>query len=186
LSKREYLFRHLYSSKGLQPVLPEYFKSTPLNPLLIEIKMLSTFQDPISISSEASRDLFYLNTSVFNMSLVHTFLSKLNLANIPLNLDFFNKYLLLYLFGASNNSSSTNNYDIYKNQYRPMKKGVSNMVKLHATGAIAMPIETRLHLLASSKDVIHSWAIPSAGIKIDCVPGYSSHRIMIFLVSGIF
>jgi heme/copper-type cytochrome/quinol oxidase subunit 2 len=49
-----------------------------------------------------------------------------------------------------------------------------------------MPIETRMHLLASSKDVIHSWAIPSAGIKIDCVPGYSSHRIMIFLVSGIF
>jgi heme/copper-type cytochrome/quinol oxidase subunit 2 len=49
-----------------------------------------------------------------------------------------------------------------------------------------MPIETRLHILASSKDVIHSWAIPSAGIKIDCVPGYSSHRIMIFLVSGIF
>jgi heme/copper-type cytochrome/quinol oxidase subunit 2 len=49
-----------------------------------------------------------------------------------------------------------------------------------------MPIETRLHILASSKDVIHSWAIPSAGIKIDCVPGYSSHRVMIFLVSGIF
>jgi heme/copper-type cytochrome/quinol oxidase subunit 2 len=49
-----------------------------------------------------------------------------------------------------------------------------------------MPIEIRLHILASSKDVIHSWAIPSAGIKIDCVPGYSSHRITIFLVSGIF
>jgi hypothetical protein len=37
-----------------------------------------------------------------------------------------------------------------------MKKGVSNMIKLHATGAVAMPIETRLHILASSKDVIHS------------------------------
>ena len=49
-----------------------------------------------------------------------------------------------------------------------------------------MPIEIRLQILASSKDVIHSWAIPSAGIKIDCVPGYSSHRVMIFLVSGIF
>jgi heme/copper-type cytochrome/quinol oxidase subunit 2 len=57
---------------------------------------------------------------------------------------------------------------------------------LHATGAIAMPTEIRLHILASSKDVIHSWAIPAAGIKIDCVPGYSSHRIVIFLVSGIF
>jgi heme/copper-type cytochrome/quinol oxidase subunit 2 len=49
-----------------------------------------------------------------------------------------------------------------------------------------MPIEIRLQVLASSKDVIHSWAIPSAGIKIDCVPGYTSHRIMIFLISGIF
>jgi hypothetical protein len=48
------------------------------------------------------------------------------------------------------------NSELYKNQYRPMKKGVSNMIKLHATGAIAMPIEIRLHLLASSKDVIHS------------------------------
>jgi len=67
-----------------------------------------------------------------------------------------------------------------------MKKGVTNMIRLHATGAIAMPIEIRLHILASSKDVIHSWAIPSAGIKIDCVPGYSSHRVAIFLVSGIF
>jgi heme/copper-type cytochrome/quinol oxidase subunit 2 len=49
-----------------------------------------------------------------------------------------------------------------------------------------MPIEIRLHIVASSRDVIHSWAVPSAGIKIDCVPGYSSHRVTIFLVSGIF
>ena len=47
-------------------------------------------------------------------------------------------------------------------------------------------IEIRLHILASSKDVIHSWSIPSAGIKIDCVPGYSSHRVAIFLVSGTY
>ena len=60
------------------------------------------------------------------------------------------------------------------------------MVRLHATGAIAMPIEIRLHILASSRDVIHSWAIPSAGIKIDCVPGYSSHKVAIFLSSGIY
>jgi cytochrome c oxidase subunit 2 len=49
-----------------------------------------------------------------------------------------------------------------------------------------MPTELRLHILASSKDIIHSWSIPSAGIKIDCIPGYSSHRVAIFLVSGIF
>jgi heme/copper-type cytochrome/quinol oxidase subunit 2 len=59
------------------------------------------------------------------------------------------------------------------------------MIRLQATSAIAMPTEIRLHILASSKDVIHSWAIPSAGIKIDCV-GYSSHRVSIFLAHGIF
>jgi heme/copper-type cytochrome/quinol oxidase subunit 2 len=57
---------------------------------------------------------------------------------------------------------------------------------MHATGAVAMPIEIRIQILASSRDVIHSWAIPSAGVKIDCIPGYTSHRIMIFLVSGIY
>ena len=60
------------------------------------------------------------------------------------------------------------------------------MIRLQATGAVPMPIEIRLHIVASSRDVIHSWAVPSAGIKIDCVPGYSSHRVTIFLVSGIF
>jgi len=80
----------------------------------------------------------------------------------------------------------SSNNDLYKNQFRPLRKGVSNMIRLHATGAIAMPIEIRLHILASSRDIIHSWSIPSAGVKIDCVPGYSSHRVAIFLVSGIF
>ena len=79
-----------------------------------------------------------------------------------------------------------NNNELYKNQYRPVRKGISNMLRIQATGAVAMPTEIRLQVLASSRDVIHSWAIPSAGVKIDCVPGYTSHRIMIFLLSGIY
>ena len=44
----------------------------------------------------------------------------------------------------------------FKSQYKPMRKGITNMVRLQATNAIAMPTELRLHILASSKDVIHS------------------------------
>jgi heme/copper-type cytochrome/quinol oxidase subunit 2 len=51
---------------------------------------------------------------------------------------------------------------------------------------VAIPTETRLQILAVSRDIIHSWAIPSAGIKIDCIPGYSSHRVALFLLSGIY
>jgi heme/copper-type cytochrome/quinol oxidase subunit 2 len=49
-----------------------------------------------------------------------------------------------------------------------------------------MPVEVRLQILASSRDVIHSWSVPSAGVKIDCVPGYTSHKIFIFLMEGIY
>ena len=76
--------------------------------------------------------------------------------------------------------------ELYKNTYRPMRKGISSMLRLHATGAVALPTEVRLQLLASSRDVIHSWAVPAAGIKIDCVPGYTAHRIMLFLMEGIY
>jgi hypothetical protein len=37
-----------------------------------------------------------------------------------------------------------------------MRKGINNLLRLHATGAIAIPTEIRLQMLASSKDVIHS------------------------------
>jgi heme/copper-type cytochrome/quinol oxidase subunit 2 len=47
-------------------------------------------------------------------------------------------------------------------------------------------VEVRLQILASSRDVIHSWSVPSAGVKIDCIPGYTSHRIMTFLLTGIY
>jgi heme/copper-type cytochrome/quinol oxidase subunit 2 len=188
LSKREYLYRHYFSSKGYKMILPEYFVASPKHPLMSELKNLTCFSDPVNISTESSRDLFYQHSTIFNTSLIYDFFSKINynFSGIPINTNLLTSYVLTYFTGFYNTNNLVNDTELLRNQYRPMKKGVSNMIKLHATGAVAMPIETRLHLLASSKDVIHSWAIPSAGIKIDCVPGYSSHRIMIFLVSGIF
>jgi hypothetical protein len=124
----------------------------------LELKQLTPYIDPISISSEGSRDLFYHHSSLFNTSVIHDLVCYLNYssAGLPINLNLISNYLLVYLTGNTSTSNLSNNTELLKNQYRPMKKGVSNMVKLHATGAVAMPIETRLHILASSKDVIHS------------------------------
>lgn len=36
---------------------------------------------------------------------------------------------------------------------------------------IVLPVNKNIRLLATSDDVIHSWAIPSFGIKVDTVPG---------------
>ena len=169
LTKREFMYREYFFKNNKIVNLPTYLTSNPKNPLLLEFKNIFKFIDPISVSNEYSRDLYYYSLNFFNFRIFK-----------PLFSDNFNFYFSNLL------GKDFNNFEIYKNQYRPMKKGITNMVRLHATGAIALPIEIRLQVLASSKDVIHSWAIPSAGIKIDCVPGYSSHRVMIFLVSGIY
>jgi hypothetical protein len=78
------------------------------------------------------------------------------LSNLGPNLSSITNYLFFYFLDNTQNSDLGKNKDLLKNQYRPLKKGVTNMIRLHATGAIAMPTEIRLHILASSRDVIHS------------------------------
>jgi hypothetical protein len=34
-----------------------------------------------------------------------------------------------------------------------------------------LPVDVRIRIIVSSDDVLHSWAVPSLGLKIDCVPG---------------
>jgi hypothetical protein len=41
-------------------------------------------------------------------------------------------------------------------QYQPLRKGIVNMIRIQADKAIAMPTDTRLQILAVSKDIIHS------------------------------
>lgn len=42
---------------------------------------------------------------------------------------------------------------------------------LEATKRIMLPVKTFLRLLVTSADVLHSWSIPSFGIKMDACPG---------------
>ena len=34
-----------------------------------------------------------------------------------------------------------------------------------------VPLQTHIRILVSSADVLHAWAIPSLGVKLDAVPG---------------
>jgi len=36
---------------------------------------------------------------------------------------------------------------------------------------LVLPIEKQLRLFVSASDVLHSWAVPSLGIKLDACPG---------------
>lgn len=183
LTKREFIYRQLLESNSKIINLPSNLTASPSNPLIEEVKSAFLLIDPVSFNNEYSRNIYYSSLNYFNFNVLKNYISY------PfefLNLDLFVNYLFFYFFNYDHNGDKNLNNGLLKSQYRPLKKGITNMIRLHATGAIALPIEIRLQILASSKDVIHSWAIPSAGIKIDCVPGYSSHKVAIFLVSGIF
>jgi len=153
LTKREYLYREFLSSNNKIINLPYYLTSNPTNPLINEIKASFLFIDPIIHNNEYSRDLYYNSLNFFNFTVVKSFLSTYG---DFLNLSLISDYLFYYFFNNNSVNTLKNNSELYKNQYKPMRKGISNMIRLHATGAIAMPIEIRLQVLASSKDVIHS------------------------------
>nr|YP_009564767.1 cytochrome c oxidase subunit II [Henosepilachna vigintioctopunctata]QAY82218.1 cytochrome c oxidase subunit II [Henosepilachna vigintioctopunctata] len=49
-----------------------------------------------------------------------------------------------------------------------------------------LPFETQIRLLVSSTDVIHSWTIPSTGIKIDASPGRLNQMSFTLNRTGLF
>ena len=187
LSKREFIYRQYLENSHSAVHLPTSLCATPTNPILTELKSSFLFSDPSNFSSEYSRDLLYTSTPYFKFILLKSLSQQASdlVSALPLNASLITDYTFFYFFGSSTQEMNQNS-ELYKSQFRPLKKGISSMLRLHATGAVAMPIEIRLQVLASSRDVIHSWAIPSASIKIDCVPGYTSHRMMKFLLTGVY
>ena len=113
---------------------------------------------------------------------------KLSLLDTNLNKPTSSKSYFIDSYKHYTNFIENKEKNLYvkKNPYQPMRKGIVNMIRIQADKAVAMPVDTRLQILAVSKDIIHSWSIPSAGIKIDCIPGYSSHRVAIFVLTGIY
>jgi heme/copper-type cytochrome/quinol oxidase subunit 2 len=63
---------------------------------------------------------------------------------------------------------------------------VRTMRRLRVTAGVYLPADTPIHGMFGSKDVIHSWAIPGLGLKIDCIPGYSSHRRLVLRWRGAY
>jgi hypothetical protein len=160
LSKREHFYRSLFASKAQVIGLPDSLSSTPNNKLLLELRASLGFANVNDMTpAYASTKFDKLGNSFngLNGNQLDQFQHYLASAT-PLNLNPVINFTKFYLGGLKNTfyEDTQTAPQLLKSQYRPMRKGVSNMVRLQATSAIAMPTEMRLHILASSKDVIHS------------------------------
>jgi heme/copper-type cytochrome/quinol oxidase subunit 2 len=61
-----------------------------------------------------------------------------------------------------------------------------SVVRLLDSTPLVLPVAVELEFLATAEDVIHSFAIPSAGVKMDAVPGRLNQVLTFFLYPGIF
>jgi hypothetical protein len=160
LSKRELLYRLFFKNNSKVISIPKFLTVSPNNHFLMDIKAAYSFIDPTTFSSEVTRELLYSNSDFLKFSLTRDTLKIINstLYKLPINFDLLNNYFIYFLSKNTTYISSglNKNSSLYKSQYRPMRKGIANMIRLQATNAVAMPTEIRLHILASSKDVIHS------------------------------
>jgi hypothetical protein len=158
LSRREYLYRQMLERRNKIVELPLQLRATPKHPLIAEIKSSFLLIDPITYNSEYSREVYYNSLSYFKFMMFKEWTLELNkkVRNFPINLKLVNEYLFFHFLDQPNTIGMGDRESMRKSQFKPLKKGITNMMRLQGTGAVAMPIEIRLQVLASSKDVIHS------------------------------
>nr|YP_010010057.1 cytochrome c oxidase subunit II [Sipalinus gigas]QNS38615.1 cytochrome c oxidase subunit II [Sipalinus gigas] len=61
-----------------------------------------------------------------------------------------------------------------------------NFRLLDVDNRVVMPFNTQIRLLVTAADVIHSWTIPSLGVKIDGTPGRLNQTSLIINRTGLF
>lgn len=57
---------------------------------------------------------------------------------------------------------------------------------LQVDKAFMLPIDTHINVLVTSYDVLHSWAVPSLGFKVDAVPGRLNQFSLFIKREGVY
>lgn len=74
--------------------------------------------------------------------------------------------------------------DSYMVQQEDLSLG--NLRLLEVDNRLLLPVNTHVRLLTTSSDVIHSWAVPSFGIKMDAIPGRLNQTIFLIKRKGVY
>jgi len=57
---------------------------------------------------------------------------------------------------------------------------------LEVDNRIVLPVNTHIRVLITAADVLHSWAVPSFGVKVDACPGRLNQTTVFVKKPGIF
>ena len=76
------------------------------------------------------------------------------------------------------------NFDSYVKSEDDLQEGEFRL--LEVDNRVLLPIHTPIRLLITANDVIHSFAVPSLGIKTDAIPGRINHASIYILRPGVY
>lgn len=82
------------------------------------------------------------------------------------------------------NTVGSLNYDSYMVATSDLTKGAFRL--LEVDNRVILPIRTHIRLLVTASDVLHSWAVPSFGLKVDAVPGRLSQAFLFIKREGVY
>nr|YP_010338923.1 cytochrome c oxidase subunit 2 [Dixoniella grisea]UNJ18995.1 cytochrome c oxidase subunit 2 [Dixoniella grisea] len=99
-----------------------------------------------------------------------------------IGLQWYWRYEYFDYLNANNNKII--NFDSYLIQEDDLTQGAFRM--LEVDNRLVVPINTFIRLIVTSADVIHSWAVPSFGIKIDAIPGRLNQNSLFVKREGVF
>lgn len=57
---------------------------------------------------------------------------------------------------------------------------------LEVDNSVVLPVDTHIRIIVTAGDVLHAWAVPSLGVKIDAVPGRLNQTSIFIKRKGIF
>lgn len=75
-------------------------------------------------------------------------------------------------------------FDSYLINIDDLTKGAFRL--LEVDNRVILPINTHIRLLVTAADVLHSWAVPSFGIKVDACPGRLSQASLFLKREGVY
>jgi cytochrome c oxidase subunit 2 len=83
-----------------------------------------------------------------------------------------------------NDSGESIEFDSYMIPESDLELGQFRL--LDVDNRVIVPVDTHIRIIVTGADVIHSWAVPSLGIKIDAVPGRLNQTSFLAERTGVF
>ncbi|YP_009020105.1 cytochrome c oxidase subunit II (mitochondrion) [Onychostoma macrolepis] len=76
------------------------------------------------------------------------------------------------------------NFDAYMVPTQDLTPGQFRL--LETDHRVVIPVESPIRILVSAEDVLHSWAVPSMGVKMDAVPGRLNQTALLASRPGVY